>query len=94
MKPVLMIYSDGRRDHYLTYHSMQLSLMLVFVNLDLDMLIAARTAPGHSWANLVERLMSLLDLVYHNVVNLSFAVLIQKKSSRTAQEWWIFKYCV
>ena len=94
MKPVLMIYSDGRRDHCLTYHSMQLSLILVFVNLDLDMLIAARTAPGHSWANPVERLMSLLDLVYHNVVNLNFAVLIQKKSSRSAQEWWIFKYCV
>ena len=46
MKPVLMIYSGARRDHYLTYHSMQLSLILVFVNLDLDMLIAARTAPG------------------------------------------------
>ena len=48
---------------------MQLSLISVFVNLDLDMLIAAQTAPGHSWANPVERLMHLLNLAYQNVVN-------------------------
>ena len=41
-----MIYSDGGPDHRLTYHSVQLSLISVFVNLDLDMLFAARTAPG------------------------------------------------
>ena len=46
VKPALMIYSDGGPDHRLTYHSVQLSLISVFVNLDLDMLIAARTAPG------------------------------------------------
>ena len=48
---------------------MQLSLILVFVNFDLDMLIATQTAPGHSWANSVERLMSLLNLAYENVAN-------------------------
>ena len=64
-----MIYSDGRPDHRLTYHSVQLNLMSVCVNLDLAMLIAARTAPGHSWANPVERLMSLLNLAFHNVAN-------------------------
>ena len=48
VKPVLMLYSDGGPDHRLTYLSVQLSLISVFVNLDLDMLIAARTAPGHS----------------------------------------------
>ena len=69
MKPVLMIYSDGGPDHRLTYHSVQLSLISVFVNLDLDMLTAARTTPGHSWANSVERLMSLLNLAYQNVAN-------------------------
>ena len=64
-----MIYSDGGPDHRLTYHSVQLSLISVFVNLDLDMLNAARTTPGHSWANSVERLMSLLNLAYQNVAN-------------------------
>ena len=64
-----MIYSDGGLAHCLTYHSVQLSLISAFVNLDLDMLIAARTAPGHSWANPVERLMSLLNLAYQNMAN-------------------------
>ena len=64
-----MIYSDGGPDHRLTYHSLQLSLISVYVNLDLGMLIAARTAPGHSWANSIERLMSLLNLANQNVAN-------------------------
>ena len=64
-----MIYSDSGPDHRLIYHSVQLSLISVFVNLDLDILIAVRTAPGHSWANPVERLMSLLNLSYQNVAN-------------------------
>ena len=67
--PLLMIYSDSGPDHRLIYHSVQLSLISVFVNLDLDILIAVRTAPGHSWANPVERLMSLLNLSYQNVAN-------------------------
>ena len=62
-----MIYSDGRPDHRLTYHSVHLSLILVFVNLDLNLSIAAQTAPGHSWTNPVERLMSLLNHAYQNV---------------------------
>ena len=69
VKLVLMIYSNGGSDHRLTYHSVQLSLISVFVNLDLGMLIAARTAPEHSWANPIERLMSLLNLAYQNVAN-------------------------
>lgn len=30
--------------------------------MDLDVLIAARTAPNHSWANPVERIMSIVNL--------------------------------
>ena len=44
---------------------MQLSLISVFVNSDLDML----TAPGHSWVNPVEGMMSFLNLAYKNVTN-------------------------
>ena len=64
-----MIYSDGGLAHCLTYHSVQLSLISAFVNLDLDMLIAARTAPGRSWGNPVKRLISLLNLAYQKVAN-------------------------
>ena len=62
VRPVLFIYSDGGSDHRLTYISVQLSLISLFLRLDLDYLCACRTAPYHSWRNPVERVMSVLNL--------------------------------
>ena len=61
-KPVLFLYSDGGPDHRLTYVSVQLSLICLFIKLDLDYLCAGRTAPYHSWRNPVERIMSVFNL--------------------------------
>ena len=65
--PMLFIYSDGGPDHRLTYLSVQLSLIALFIKLDLDVLIAGRTAPSHSWANPVERVMSVLNIGLQSV---------------------------
>lgn len=43
LSPVLMIFSDGSQDHRLNYHSVKLSLIILFKNVYLNMLIA-----GHS----------------------------------------------
>ena len=59
---ILFVYSDGGPDHRLTYVSVQLSLIALFLILDLDLLIAGRTAPSHSWANPVECVMSIVNL--------------------------------
>ena len=59
---ILFVYSDGGPDHRLTYLSVQLSLIALFINLNLDILIAGRTAPSHSWANPVEKIMSIINL--------------------------------
>ena len=61
-KPILFIYSDGGPDHRLTYLSVQVALITLFLELDLDFFCVARTAPFHSWRNPVERIMSLLNL--------------------------------
>lgn len=61
-KPILFIFSDGSPDHRLTYISVKLSLICLFLKLDLDYLCAGRTAPYHSWRNPVERVMSVLNL--------------------------------
>ena len=61
-KPVLFLYTDGGPDHRTTYISTQLSMIALFLNLNLDYLCAARTAPHHSWRNPVERMMSILNL--------------------------------
>ena len=64
---ILFIYSDGGPDHRLTYLSVQISLISLFLKLDLDLLIAGRTAPSHSWANPVERVMSVINLGLQSV---------------------------
>ena len=60
--PMLFIYSDGGPDHRLTYVSVQIALIALYLHHDLDYLCVARTAPCHSWRNPVERVMSLLNL--------------------------------
>ena len=61
-KSVVFLYTDGGLDHLLTYVSVQLSLIALFLNLNLDFLCAGRTAPYHSWRNPVERIMSIVNL--------------------------------
>ena len=62
IQPVLFIYTDGGPDHRLTFFSVQLSLIALYQKLNLDLLIAGRTAPCHSWRNPVERIMSIVNL--------------------------------
>ena len=61
-KPVMFIYSDEGPDHRLTYLSVQLSIIALYLKLDLDFICAARTAPCHSWRNPAERVMSIVNL--------------------------------
>ena len=62
MSNVLLIYSDGGPGHRLDYVFVLLSLIVLYLNFDLDMLIACRTAPKQSWRNPVERMMSIINL--------------------------------
>ena len=66
-KPILVTVSDGGPDHRITFVSFQLSLICLFMSLDLDMLVVARTCPYQSWQNIVERVMSTLNLALMNV---------------------------
>ena len=65
--PILMLYTDGGPDHRLTYISVQLTLIALFLSRDLDMVVAVRTPPYHSWRNPVERIMSILNLALQSV---------------------------
>ena len=63
----MFLYTDGGPDHRLTYLSVQLSLISLFLKLDLDFLCACCTAPFHSWRNPVERVMSVLNLGFQSI---------------------------
>ena len=53
---------DGGPDHRVNYISVKVALVALFRDLNLDMLIALRTAPSNSWANPVERIMSIVNI--------------------------------
>lgn len=63
---IMILYTDGGVDHRNTIQSVQCSAICMFKELNLDMLILARCAPGQSWRNPAERIMSLLNLGLQN----------------------------
>ncbi|GBB95192.1 hypothetical protein RclHR1_24950001 [Rhizophagus clarus] len=65
--PILCLYTDGGPDHRVTYGSVQISLLCLFLKGDFDMLIALRTAPHQSWNNPAKRIMSILNLALQGV---------------------------
>ena len=66
-KPVLIIVSDGGPDHRVTFGSVKIASVALFMALDLDMLVCVRTCPYQSWQNIAERVMSTLNLALQNV---------------------------
>ena len=52
--PIMFLFTDGGPDHRITYLSVQLTLVSIFLVLDLHHLCACRTAPVQSWKNPVE----------------------------------------
>jgi hypothetical protein len=64
--PILIKYSDGGPDHRTTFATVQVASVAMFVALDLDMLIALRTAPNQSYINPCERMMSTLNMGLQN----------------------------
>ncbi|CAB3989013.1 Hypothetical predicted protein [Paramuricea clavata] len=60
--PILLIYTDDGPDHRSTYMSVKLSMIALFIELDLDELVALQTAPSNSWANPVECIMSIVNI--------------------------------
>jgi hypothetical protein len=60
--PILMQYCDGGPDHRVTYISVKIAALVLFIAFNLDMFVIARTAPMQSYSNPAERCMSLLNL--------------------------------
>ena len=49
MMLIIFMYTDDGPDHRLTFLSVQLPLISLFLKLDLNFLCVCRTTPFHSW---------------------------------------------
>jgi hypothetical protein len=65
-----------------TQSSVQGAAICIFKELNLDMLILARCAPGHSWRNPAERIMSLLNIGLQN------CALERERSTELTEKVW------
>ncbi|KAK6174900.1 hypothetical protein SNE40_013462 [Patella caerulea] len=63
---MFMKFIDGGTDQGKTSESVKCSAICICEELNLDMYIAARCAPGNSWINSTERIMSILNLGLQN----------------------------
>ena len=64
---ILFLYTDGGPEHRSTFESVKISLIHLFRATGVELLVALRTAPGQSWQNPVERVMSLVNIALQNV---------------------------
>ena len=62
---ILLLFSDGG-GNYATHISTQMSVICLFLQLNLDMLIALQCCLSQSWVNPAEPVMSLLNLALQN----------------------------
>ena len=66
--PIRCLYTDGGPDHNNnTFLATKLALISIFIEKDLDMLVAVRTPPYHSWKNPVERVMSIVNIALQGI---------------------------
>ena len=66
-KPIRIIYADGGGDHRVTFPSVQLALIALYLMDDCDVLIAARCCPSRSYTNPAERWHSVMNLALQSV---------------------------
>ena len=60
--PILGIYTDGGPEHQSKFVSVQVAYIALQQFLDLDMFVAARTVPGHTFKNPLEKVNCILNL--------------------------------
>ena len=63
--------TDGRPEHRVKIESVKIPLILMFKQLKLDSLIAIRAAPRQSYVNIIERIMSFLNILKEKSRNLT-----------------------
>ena len=63
---ILCVLSDGGADHNVVHSSVQIAVIALCIYMKIDIAFFMRTIPGHSWTNIVERVMAIFNIgLYH-----------------------------
>ena len=65
--PILILYTDGGPEHRTTFLSVKIALICSQKLLNLDQVLAVRTAPGHSYRNPAEKISCVLNLGLYGI---------------------------
>ena len=65
--PHLYMMTGGGLEYQVNFEFVKIPLILMFKQLKPDSLIAIHTAPGQRYVNIVERIMSILNIGFQNV---------------------------
>ena len=65
--PILISYTDGGPEHRTTFLSVKIALICLQKFLNLDQVLAVRTAPGHSYRNPAEKINCVVNLGLYGI---------------------------
>ena len=65
--PIIIFYTDGSPEHRSNFQSVKIALDALQKSLNADMLVAIRTAPGHSFRNPVEKVNCVLNIGLYGI---------------------------
>ena len=65
--PVLILYTDGGPEHRTKFLSVKIVLICLQKYLDIDQVLAVRTAPGHSYQNPGEKINCQLNIGLYGI---------------------------
>ena len=65
--PILILYTDGGPEHRTTFLSVKIALVCLQKFLNLDQMLAVRTASGHSYSNPAEKINCVLNLDLYSI---------------------------
>ena len=65
--PVLILYTDGGPEHRTMFLSIKIAMISLQKYLNLDQILAVRTAPGHSCRNPAEKVNCTLNLGLYGI---------------------------
>ena len=74
--PILVLYTDGGPEHRTNFLSVKIAAIALYKYLNLDMIVIARTAPGHSFSNPAEKVNCVLNLGLYTIGVMRSKVLI------------------